>query len=43
MLFLAFIALFLAPFAIASASDQFKLKTQEDASRQSCAAVETIS
>jgi len=35
MLFTAFLALFLAPFAIATASDQFKLKPQEDASRES--------
>jgi hypothetical protein len=35
MLFLAVIALFLAPFAAASASDQFKLKVQENASRKS--------
>jgi hypothetical protein len=35
MLFLTVIALFLAPFAAASASDQFKLKVQENASRKS--------
>lgn len=35
MFLLAYIALFLAPFAAATASDQFKLKVKEDASRTS--------
>jgi hypothetical protein len=35
MFILALIALFLAPFTVATASDQFKLKLSEDASRKS--------